>query len=305
MTVQIQRSWLFVPGNQSKLLDKAAGLPADVLVYDLEDSVPLAEKCKARSQVAMTLSQKASRRQLRFVRVSGTEPESLVQDLKAVLGAGLDGIVVPKVDYPEQIQRADELLAELERESGLPAGGVRVAATIESAKGVVSAPEFAESSKSLVALLFGAVDFRLSLATFDFATNSGGVMDYARSVIAIAAASCGLLPIDRVVVDCRDLELLVEDTRQAIQLGYRAKAVIHPAQIEPVNELFSPNADDTAKARRIIDAYEAGLTGGRGSVAVDGAMVDFPVVEKARRIVEFSEALRTQNTQIPKYPSTQ
>ncbi len=138
--------------------------------------------------------------------------------------------------------------------------------------------------------MFGAEDFQLDVGSLCFADASASRLEYARSSVVIAAASSGLIAIDRVVVDYSSDQLLVEDSRLGRRLGFAGKAVIHPAQIGVVNEQFSPHPEDVAAAQQLIDAYEVGLGSGSGAVSVDGKMVDLPVVEKARRIVEFAKA---------------
>ena len=292
--MQILRSWLFVPGNQSKMIKKASTLDVDVLIYDLEDSVPLGEKETARQLVAAAL-QPARGRSLRYVRVPADD-SGLGDYLRAVVRPGLDGLVVPKVQSPVDVQRLDASLAERELATGREVGSIRLLATIESARGLLAAPAVAGACSRLMGLFFGAEDFALDLGIPDVGEGSTDQMLYARSAIAIAAASCQLAAIDRVVTEFRSTRRLAVDARRARQLGFRGKAVIHPCQIECVHDVFSPSVDEVEKARQVINAFETAVRDGMGSTQVDGTMVDLPVVQKARRIVALDGALNRSPT---------
>ena len=281
------RSWLFVPGHRQPMIDKALGLPADVLIFDLEDGVPEAEKDVARSRVAAALDG-ARGGPTRFVRVHDAGSSELDADLQAIARAGLQGLVLPKVQGPEDVLQMRQWLDRHETKAGIPSGGVRLLATIESARGLVQAPAIAAVTPRLVGLMFGAEDFALDLGLFSHPGQ--GLVNYARSVLAVAAASGQIRAIDKVFTDIIDPDGLAVEARQARDLGFAGKAVIHPGQVGAVNEIFSPTEVEERWARRIVEVFERRAD--EGPATVDGRMVDRPVLERARWILDRLEEER-------------
>ena len=283
--MRIMRSWMFVPGHQQRMIDKAYGLKLDVAMFDLEDGVPPGEKDTARAMMAETLG-RPSTGILRFVRIHPAGTKAIEADLPAVIRPGLDGLTLTKVNCPEDVLGVCAVLDEREEEAGLQRGSVRLLATIESAKGLIQAPAIAASSPRLVGLMFGAEDFAMDLGMFNVRQGEAGDFLYARSALVVAAASEGLQAIDRVYTEIRNPTGLEQDTRIARDLGFTGKALIHPAQIEVVEEVFRPTDVEVEYARRVVDAFEEAEAAGAGAVAVDGQMVDLPVVERARRALQ-------------------
>ena len=275
------RSWLFVPGHRQRMIDKALGLPADVLIFDLEDGVPEAEKDVARSRVAAALDGTRGGA-TRFVRVHEAASSELDADLQAIMRAGLQGLVLPKVQGPEDVLQVCRWLDRHETRAGIPSGGVRLLATIESARGLVQAPAIASVTPRLVGLMFGAEDFSLDLGLFSHPGQ--GLVNYARSALAVAAASGQIRAIDKVFTDISDPDGLAVEARQARDLGFAGKAVIHPSQVGAVNEVFSPTEAEERWARRIVEAFERRADD--SPATVDGRMVDRPILERARRILD-------------------
>ena len=265
------RSWLFVPGHRQPMIDKALGLPADVLIFDLEDGVPEAEKDVARSRVATALDGVRGG-STRFVRVHDAGSSELDADLQAIARAGLQGLVLPKVQGPEDVLQMCRWLDRHETRAGIPSGGIRLLATIESARGLVQAPAIASVTLRLVGLMFGAEDFALDLGLFSHLGQ--GLVNYARSALAVAAASGQIRAIDKVFTDINDPDGLAVEARQARDLGFAGKAVIHPGQVGAVNEIFSPTEVEERWARRIVEAFERRAD--EGPATVDGRMVDRP-----------------------------
>ncbi len=283
--MQIMRSWMFVPGHQQRMIDKAYGLKLDVAMFDLEDGVPPDEKNTARAMMPETLD-RPSGGMLRFVRIHPAGTKEIEVDLPAVIRPGLDGLTLTKVHCPEDVLQVSQILDEREGRVGLRRGSVRLLATIESARGLIQAPAITASSPRLVALMFGAEDFAMDLGMFNVRQGEAGDFLYARSALVVAAASEGLQVIDRVYTEIRNPTGLEKDTRLARDLGFTGKALIHPAQIEVVEKVFRPTDAEVEYARRVVAAFEAAEADGAGAVAVDGQMVDLPVVERARRVVQ-------------------
>jgi citrate lyase subunit beta/citryl-CoA lyase len=276
---------MFVPGHQQRMIDKAYGLKLDVAMFDLEDGVPPGEKNTARAMMAETLA-RPSGGMLRFVRIHPAGTKEIAADLPAVICPGLDGLTLTKVNCPEDVLRVSAVLDEREEQAGLQRGSVRLLATIESARGLIQVPAIAASSPRLVALMFGAEDFAMDLGMFNVRQGEAGDFLYARSALVVAAASEGLQAIDRVYLDIRNPTGLEADTRLARDLGFTGKALIHPAQIEVVETVFRPTDAEVEYARRVVEAFETAEAAGAGAVAVDGQMVDLPVVERARRALQ-------------------
>ena len=283
--MRIMRSWMFVPGHQRRMIDKAYGLKLDVAMFDIEDGVPPGEKDTARAMMAETLARPSSD-MLRFVRIHPAGTKEIEADLPAVIRSGLDGLTLTKVNCPEDVLRVSAILDEREEGVGLQRGSVRLLATIESARGLVQAAAIAASSPRLVGLMFGAEDFAMDLGLFNVRQGEAGDFLYARSALVVAAASEGLQAVDRVYIDIRNPMGLEKDTRLARDLGFTGKALIHPAQIEVVETVFRPTDAEVEYARRVVEAFEAAEADGAGAVAVDGQMIDLPVVERARRVLQ-------------------
>ena len=294
--MQLMRSWLFVPGNRPRMIQKAPTLGADVIVYDLEDALPSAEKAAGRWQVAEAL-QAPRGRSLRYVRVEA-DPEGGLEDARAVFRPGLDGLVLPKVSEVSRLQRTDAALEALEAGAGMEPGSVRILAMIESARGLLAAPAIAAACPRMMGLFFGAEDFTLDLGVFASDEEGPDEMLYARSAVAVAAASRGLVAVDRIVPEFQALEPLSADAKRARRLGFGGKGVIHPRQIACVHQAFAPSEKQIQQARAVIDRFERAQREGLGTLQVDGKMVDWPIVEKARGLIRMAEASRPEENEL-------
>ena len=272
MSLATARSLLFAPGNEERKLEKALAAGADAVVADLEDAVPAGEKEAARTVTRQALSG-ARGPSLRAVRVNAVGTKHHEADLQAVTGLDLDVLVLPKA--------TPDAAAALGRD------GPPVVAIVETALGLRHAYETARTER-VAALVLGAVDLGIELGLEPRA--DGQEVLYARSRLVLESAAAGIRsPFDLVHVDTRDDQGLEAEARLARSLGFRGKACIHPAQVEIVNRVFSPTTDEVERARRVVDAYERGLADGRGAVALDGEMIDLPVVERARRVLAETE----------------
>lgn len=285
MDPEIQRSWMFVPGNSEKMLAKAVGLlNLDVAMFDLEDGVPFAFKNDARSLVPSFLAAPAGGPR-RFVRLNAGDTGRIEADLAAVVVPGLVGVVIPKANRREDVTRVDQLLGELEQKGGIAPGTVQIVAAIESARGLLNAPTVAAASPRVLGLMFGAEDYSLDLWLPTIRVAEARELVYARSAVVNAAASAHVQAIDGVWPDFRDLEGTLRDALQARRLGFTGKSTFHPAQIDVINEAFGPSDEDVAYARRVVDAFEEAQAAGRGSAALGGQLIDRPIVERARRVL--------------------
>ena len=284
------RSLLYTPGHREAMVARAVdgGLPVppDVALLDLEDGVPPAEKENARRVAAAALGRPRTNG-LRFVRLSGRSTSDQAEaDLAAVVRAGLDGIVVPKVARAAELAMLDEMLTARERAAKLPAGSVSVIASIESAAGLINAPEIARSPR-LAGLMFGSEDFAADLGLPVKREAEAAELLYARSAIVVAAAAARILAFDGIWANYRDEAGLRADAQLGRGLGFAGRQCIHPDQVAVVNEIFSPTADEIERAGRVVKAFEDGVARGLGAVALDGEMLDAPIVARARRVLKY------------------
>jgi citrate lyase subunit beta/citryl-CoA lyase len=282
----ILRSMLSVPGLQQRFIDKALSVPADIILLDLEDSVPPARKVEARERVQATIEQFDKRGRLLFVRPNDLATGLLEADLAAVVRPGLDGIHLPKTHNAAVLRQVDHYLTLLERTRGLASGSVRIIAWIESAEGIANVESICCSSPRLIGASMGAEDYATSLGVMR--TREGREIEFARARLANAAMAAGLVPIDCPEPDYQDLAHFERDITHARALGYRGKYCIHPAQVGIANRVFSPSGSQLAWAERVVEAYEAAEQQGLGAVGLDGAMVDRPIYQRALDLLRWS-----------------
>jgi citrate lyase subunit beta / citryl-CoA lyase len=276
------RSLLFVPGNHPRKLARVFASGADAVILDLEDAVAIAEKVATRAAVVAALG--VERRCLAFIRVNAMTTEFCHGDLVAVVGKGLDGIVLPKVEAPWQLKAADWLIAALERANGLTPGGIDLVPIIETGAGVAAVREIAASGTRVRRLAFGAGDYSLDM-NLPW-TRDEAEMAHARASIAVASRAAGLEPpLDTVFADLRDGEGFAASARRALAAGFQGKMCIHPDQVALANAVFTPSDAEAARAREIVAAFAAAEAAGSASIQLDGQFIDYPIVERARRIL--------------------
>lgn len=284
------RSLLYTPGHRAALVARVldGGLPAtpDVAVLDLEDGVPAAEKENARRVLAEAIAPSRGR-SLRFVRVGRSASDAVEADLAAVVRPGLDGIVVPKVARADELATLDAMLGERERAAGISATSVLVIAAIESAAGLLDAARIARAPR-VIGLMFGSEDFAADLGLPARREGEAADLVYARSAIVVAAAAGRVLAFDGIWANFKDEAGLRADALRSRRLGFAGRQCIHPDQVAIVNEIYAPSEAELAHARRVVSAFEDGVGRGLGAVALDGEMLDAPIVERARRTIKMA-----------------
>ena len=279
------RSWMFVPGNKERFLQKTESLPLDAALFDLEDGVLPSGKAGARAMVAQLLSQPWKGRAARYVRVNAVTTPWFIEDLEAIVRPGLEGICLTKVEAPRDVQMASERLTALERRAGMAEGTVRIVAAIESARSLIAAPEIARADTRLIGLIFGAEDYALDVGLPAFREGEALRLIHARSVIVNAAAAARILSIDGVFPDLENPEGCAADMKLARELGFTAKSTFNPRQVDMINEVFAPTAAEIDYARVVVRAFEEARARGDASVAVRGQLVDLPILMRAQRVV--------------------
>jgi citrate lyase subunit beta/citryl-CoA lyase len=290
MGVKIRRSTLIFPVNQPKFAGKAATRGADAISLDLEDSVPPVEKRAARKLVkeAIFLSGRGGAEML--VRINN-HPDLIYDDIDAAVHPGLKGIHFPKVESAEQVYRLDALIEAKEKERGIPPGSLSIAAHIETPLGLLNALAIAKASKRIEAMGVGPEDYCLSLGVEP--SEDGAELLYAVSQVvtickAVKIRAHGLLGS---VAGFRDLKGFEQAALRARQLGTEGAGCIHPDQIPILHRVFSPTPEGVEHARRVVQAFKEGVEKGTASVSLDGKMVDVPVFERAKIILNRAEAI--------------
>jgi citrate lyase subunit beta/citryl-CoA lyase len=286
----VMRSVFYVPGNNEKMVSKAPSIPADIITLDLEDSVPPAEKPKAREMIRENLKFAGSGGAIVYVRINNWETEMTNDDCEAVVHEGLSGICLAKCGGPEHVIRLDWKLEELERRRGLEIGTVAIQLLIETAKGVINAYPSAIASKRVNSLIFGAVDYTKDMRVK--LTSEGEEQYYARAHTPVAARAAGCVAIDCPFVAFKDTEAFEKSTAFGRQLGYEGRMLIHPSQIEPSHRIYTPSAEDVEWAQGVVKVFEEeGLAKGAAAVTYQGKMVDTPVYENAKTVLATMEEI--------------
>jgi citrate lyase subunit beta/citryl-CoA lyase len=282
------RTWLFAPGNHPRKVEKVFQTGADAVILDLEDAVAIAEKEATRAVVLEAL--KADHPCLGFIRVNALDTDFALGDLEAVVQPQVDGIVLPKVESPGDLVKTDEIITRLEKERGLPEGGIDLLPIIETALGVHNIDAIAQSGTRVKRLSFGAGDF-----TKDMGIKWSGEeqeLIYPRSRFTLASRVAALeQPIDTVFIDLADDEHFEMSVRTALAFGFQGKLCIHPKQVPIVNGVFTPTDTELEQARAVIAAFDEAEASGSASIQVNGYFVDYPIVEKAQRVVKLADAI--------------
>src|SRR5213596_3648035 len=294
------RSWMFVPGDRQRMIDKSMGLPVDAILMDIEDGVAPEAKETARRQIAASLDQVAARKKenpslrtpARYVRINAVGHERMHADLEHVVRPSLEGLAVPKTETVEQVKIVEKILDEREPKMGMPAGSVRLLIALESPKGLFNAYAIATSSPRIIGLMFGAEDFSRELSLPLRREGEAVDLIYARSAMVTAAAAAHVQAVDGVWPNFQDIEGLKKFALQSRRLGFSGMSLIHPAQISEVNAAFTPTAEEVDYCRRVIQAFDDARSRGEGAIAFGGQLLDMPIVDRARQTIALAESLK-------------
>jgi len=286
------RSLLFVPSNRPDMLAKACSYGADAVLLDLEDSVPFDAKSRARV-LARDFIAGHKNDSILYVRVNALQSGMLEDDLDAIGMDGLAAIRLPKTESADTVRTVDALLTDLEKRRGLERGSIRICPSLESARGVWFAYEILSASARVNAAGCGTAQDGDLQADLGFTwTPEGNEVLYVRSRVLLAAKAAGVQHVlDGTYAKVRDPEGLRVCCEAARRLGYRGKSCIHPNQIEIVNRVFTPSERELDYYRRVIEAFNAALARGSAATTVDGTMVDYAMVESAKRVLAWAESV--------------
>lgn len=287
----VWRSLMFVPVTAEKFVRTGADRGADALILDLEDAVAPSQKELARTLIAGAIPQVNRNGADVLVRVNRPW-RMLVRDIEAAVIPGVAALMLTKVDSAEHVQACAEIVAELEAERGLPAGGVKFVVLVETATGFFRMEQIARAHPRIVGLSLGAEDFA---ADVGMQSEPEGLF-YPKQHTLFAARAAGVLPMGFVgsIADFRDQEAFRQIVRRSKRLGFMCASAIHPLQVAVLNEEFAPTAAEVERAERMVAAYEAAYAQGLGAVQFEGAMIDVPVVERARTVLQRHAALKAK-----------
>ena len=273
--MRLIRSLLFAPANRREMLEKFPRYPTDVVGIDLEDGTPENEKAAARAQLPDVVARLREQhlKALIFVRTNGPRSHHIRADMATALAASVDGIILPKLETAADLQIFE--------------GAMPIVGLIETARGVANVEALADQGRDrLAALSFGAEDFITDMG--GRRTPDGLEVLYARSRVVLAARLAGLQALDQVFIAIRDDEGFRRDAETGRRLGYGGKMCITPRQVEITNAVFTPSAEEIDRSRRLIEAYEAAQRDGRGIIEFEGAMVDEPLLKRARAVLQLT-----------------
>lgn len=282
-----RRALLYMPGNDWHKITKALTLNVDCICMDMEDGVALNRKAEARQTIARALRELDFGRSEKLARINAVGSGFESDDIQAVLPHHPDGIVIPKVEALEQIEWASQIIEQAELEYDWPLNSIRMLVGIETARGILNLKKIA-SHPRLDGIIFGGEDFAASIGAVR--TPKATELLFARSAVVVACAANALQAIDIVTIEYRDREKVSGEACFGAQLGFSGKQIIHPDQVAPVQEAFTPSDDAIAHAQRLVDAFEIHQSQGTGAFSLDDKMIDLPLIKAAQRILERARA---------------
>lgn len=287
MINDLYRTMFFVPGNAPGKIAKAEIYGADCVIFDLEDAVSIYEKDAARDLLSRYL--KDYRPDCRVgIRINGQDTPYYEADVEAMVPLKPDFLRLPKSETAKNIQDLDALITKVEQKHGIPVGTVKIAATIETALGVYNAFQIATASPRLFAIGLGAEDFRTDMRM----TRSEDAKEilFARNLISLSAHAAKVIPMDYVNSNFKDPEAFKADVAFGKMLGFTCKSCIHPNQIPLVHEVYTPTDKEIEHAKKVVAVYEEAIAKGSGAIALDGKMIDMPIVTRAQDVLAYAKA---------------
>lgn len=286
--MRARRALLYMPGDDEKKITKAAGLAVDSVVMDLEDSVSMVCKNTAREIIAKALKDYDFEGSERLVRINPFSSGFAEADLEIVLPAKPDGVLLPKTTCAADVQKLSRMIGEVEKDNGWENNSIVILAIIENALGIINLNEIAKSDSRLVGLICGGEDLATDINAIR--TRAGWELFYARSAVVLHAGAYNLQAIDMVTTDFSDPHALEDEAIHSMEMGFSGKQIIHPNQIEPVQEAFTPDDDEIEYALSLIKKFEENEQNGQAAFAVDGVMVDLPVIIRAQSLLRRARA---------------
>ncbi len=285
---RLRRTMMFVPGNNPAMVKDAGIYGADSIMFDLEDAVSMAEKDAARFLVAEAIKTQDYGDVELVVRVNGQDTPFYRNDVLAMVKAGIEVIRLPKAESADMIKKLEQDVLEAEKKFNREIGSTHLMAAIESAKGVLNAPEIASASERMIGIAISAEDYTTDMKTHRY--PDGAELEFARNMVLHAARAAGIAAFDTVFSNMDDTEGFYRETRYIHQLGFDGKSLVNPRQIPMVNEVYAPTKPEIEKAKDVIFAIEEARAKGSGVISMNGQMVDRPVVLRAQRVMKLAKA---------------
>ncbi|WP_268912566.1 citrate (pro-3S)-lyase subunit beta [Lentilactobacillus sp. SPB1-3] len=285
---RLRRTMMFVPGNNPAMVKDAGIYGADSIMFDLEDAVSMSEKDAARDLVYEALQSQDYGNAELVVRVNGLDTPYYANDVKAMVKAGIDVIRLPKAESADMIKTLVADVAAAEKQFGREEGSTHVMAAIESAKGVLNAPEIAAASDRMIGVALSAEDYTTDMKTHRY--PDGAELQFARNMVLHAARAAGIAAFDTVFTNMDDTEGFFRETQYIHQLGFDGKSLVNPRQIAMVNSVYEPTQKEIENAKNVINAIEEARIKGSGVISMNGQMVDRPVVLRAERVMRLAKA---------------
>lgn len=285
---RLRRTMMFVPGNNPAMVKDAGIYGADSIMFDLEDSVSMAEKDAARVLVYEALQTQDYGNAELVVRVNGQDTEYYANDVRAMVKAGIDVIRLPKAESPEMVKQLEADILAAEKQFGREVGSTHLMAAIESARGVLYAPQIAAASDRMIGIALSAEDYTTDMKTHRY--PDGAELEFARNMVLHAARAAGVAAFDTVFTNMSDTEGFYRETEYIHQLGFDGKSLVNPRQIPMVNKVYEPTEKEIVNAKNVINAIEEARIKGSGVISMNGQMVDRPVVLRAQRVMRLAKA---------------
>ena len=288
MEERLRRTMMFVPGNNAGMVKDAGIYGADSIMFDLEDSVSMSEKDAARMLVYEALQTQDYGDSELVIRVNGIDTPYFNNDVYAMVKAGIEVVRLPKVESAQMMLDLVKVVEEAEKKFGREPGSTHVMAAIESAKGVLNAPEIAASTDRMIGLALSAEDYTTDMKTHRY--PDGAELEFARNMILHAARAAGIAAFDTVFTNMNDVEGFQRETEHIHELGFDGKSLVNPRQIDWVNKVYEPTKKEIENALDVEAAIEAAHQKGSGVISMNGQMVDRPVVLRAQRVIRLAKA---------------
>ena len=283
-----RRALLYMPGVDRRKIEKSTTLGVDCICMDMEDGTAANKKAEARQVIAKAMKELDFGSSERCIRINSIGSGLEKDDLAAALATNPDSIVVPKIESAEQVKWVSDHIETYELSSKHKIRSIRLLIGVETAKGLVNLREIAEADKRLEAIIFGAEDYAASVGAIR--SKEATEVLYARSAVVAACAANDLQAIDMVYIDFKDIEGLRAEAEAGAGLGFSGKQVIHPDQVQVTQEAFTPSDQAIEYARRVVESFESSQKEGKGAYALDGKMIDMPLLKNAQKVLDRARA---------------
>ena len=288
--MKARRALLYMPGDDRRKIEKSTTLGVDSICMDMEDGTAVNRKAEARDVISQAMKELDFGSSERCIRINSIGSGFEKDDLVSALAAKPDSIVVPKIESAEQVKWVSDQIESYELSNKLNLGSIRLLIGVETAKGILNLKEIAEADKRLEAIIFGGEDFAASIGAVR--TKEATELLYARQAVVTACAANDLQAIDIVFIDFKDSEGLRVEAEQGAGFGFSGKQIIHPNQVQVTQEAFTPSDEAIEYAKRIVESFESSQKEGKGAYALDGKMIDMPLLKNAQKVLDRAKAGR-------------